>query len=371
MALSHAAGLVEPQSEPELAPLRILASCNIRHGGNDYSFVRAFRRAGHSVLVVPPESFLPRWETKWLRVLRRLAHPALLAEYNRALTAAISTFAPDLFFVFKGDSVSVATVQAVRAGGAVAINFYPDTGFVGCSADAIRTYDWVFTTKPAHIEFLKQRYSYTRADFVTHAFDPEIHAAPQMDERDRQRYGCDAVFIGNISKKKKDVLGHVLTALPDRNFKIWGPSVWRSAPSPLREAYQGSSAWGPEYAKAINGAKINLCLLYEGSREAPVGDVITARTFEVPAAGGFMLHERTDEAVRYFEDGLECAFFNNADDLVDKIRYYLAHEDERRAIAEAGRQRALTSGYSYDDRVATIVAKYRELRATTEAGKAS
>ena len=40
--------------------------------------------AGHSVLVVPPESFLPRWETRWLRVVRRLARPAIVAEYNPA-----------------------------------------------------------------------------------------------------------------------------------------------------------------------------------------------------------------------------------------------------------------------------------------------
>ena len=92
------------------------------------------------------------------------------------------------------------------------------------------------------------------------------------------------------------------------------------------------------------------------------GDVITARTFEVPAAGGFMLHERTDEAMRYFEDGKECAFFDDADEAVSKIRYYLAHKDERMVISAAGRQRALASGYSYDDRVDTVIAKYHELR---------
>jgi len=98
--------------------------------------------------------------------------------------------------------------------------------------------------------------------------------------------------------------------------------------------------------------------------------VITARTFEVPASGGFMLHERTSEAVHYFEDGKECAFFDDADDLVAKIRYYLAHDDERRAIAEAGHRRVLSSSYSYDDRVETVVAKCRELRAVREARQA-
>lgn len=341
--------------------MRILASCNIRHGGNDYSFVRAFRRAGHSVLVIPPESYLPRWQGRWLRAARRLGTSAIRAEYNRALRAAIDTFEPDLFFVFKGDSVRADTVEAARAAGAVAINFYPDTGFDGFAAEAIATYDWVFTTKPAQIDFLRGRYGYVNATFVTHAFDPEVHHPQTLDARDQARYGCDVVFIGNTSKKKEATLSHLMGALPDTHFKIWGAEGWRNAPGPLRDAYQGTSVWGAEYAKAINGARINLGLLYEGASEAPAGDVTTARTFEVPAAGGFMLHERTDEAMAYFEDGKECAFFDDADDLVEKVRYYLANEDERRAIAEAGRQRALTSGYSYDDRVATVVAKYEEL----------
>lgn len=369
MALNDLLETTQSAGAMAATTLRILASCNIRHGGNDYSFVRAFRRAGHSVLVVPPESFLPRWETKWLRALRRLTFPAILAEYNRVLTAAARNFEPDLFFVFKGDSVTTATVEALRHGGAVAINFYPDTGFDGCAAQAIVAYDWVFTTKPAHIDVLKQRYGYTNAAFVSHAFDPEVHAAPGMSERDWRHYGCDAVFIGNTSNKKKKVLDHLMKVLPDKTFKIWGSGGWRQAPSLVRDAYQGSPVWGQEYAKAINGAKINLGLLYEGTPTSPAGDVITARTFEIPAAGGFMLHERTDEAMRYFEEGKECAFFDDADDLVAKIRYYHEHEDERKTIASAGRQRALTSGYSYDDRVATVIDKYHELRAAQATGR--
>jgi len=343
--------------------LRILASCNIRHGGNDYSFVRAFRRAGHSVLVVPPESFIPRWETKRLRILRRLARSAIVAEYNRELRAAARAFQPDLFFVFKGDSVTATTVEAVRASGIVVINFYPDTSFDHAAVGAIGCYDWVFTTKPTHIDFLKQRYTFSNATFVTHAFDPEVHASPKMVDRDWQRYGCDVVFIGNTSKEKERLLTYVMEAIPEYTFKIWGSHVWRQAPPPLCDAYQGSAVWGQEYSKAINGAKINLGLLYEGSLDAPAGDVITARTFEIPAAGGFMLHERTDEVMRYFEEGKECAFFNNADDLVAKIRYYVEHEERRLAIAAAGRRRALTSGYSYDDRVATVLEQYHKLRA--------
>jgi len=76
-----------------------------------------------------------------------------------------------------------------------------------------------------------------------------------------------------------------------------------------------------------------------------------------------MLHERTDEAMRCFDDGRECAFFDDIDDLIEKIERYLVRDEERQAIAAAGRRRILNSGCSYDDRVESITAKCRELLA--------
>lgn len=75
-----------------------------------------------------------------------------------------------------------------------------------------------------------------------------------------------------------------------------------------------------------------------------------------------MLHEYTDEVAKYFEDGKECVFYSDSDDLVTKIKYYLEHPKEREMIAKAGHKRCLSSGYSMDDRVETVLAKYAELR---------
>ena len=76
-----------------------------------------------------------------------------------------------------------------------------------------------------------------------------------------------------------------------------------------------------------------------------------------------MLHERTDETMEYFDADRECALYGDAEEMISKIDYYLANPREREAIAEAGRRRCLTSGYSIDDRAATILAKHGELRA--------
>ena len=43
----------------------------------------------------------------------------------------------------------------------------------------------------------------------------------------------------------------------------------------------------------------------------------------------------------FFEPGKEVVSYDGPDDLVDKLRHYLEHDDERRAIAEAGQMRTL------------------------------
>ncbi len=68
---------------------------------------------------------------------------------------------------------------------------------------------------------------------------------------------------------------------------------------------------------------------------------IKGRITEVCLAGGFLLTEYVPGLENYFEIDKEIVCFKNADEMIDKVTYYLNHDEERRAIAQAGWKRAI------------------------------
>ncbi|MFO0752761.1 MAG: glycosyltransferase [Thermodesulfovibrionales bacterium] len=65
------------------------------------------------------------------------------------------------------------------------------------------------------------------------------------------------------------------------------------------------------------------------------------RLFCAAATKGFVLSEWKDDAARAFEPGKEIIMYRDTGELPDLIRYYLAHDGERRKIAEAAHRRFL------------------------------
>lgn len=83
---------------------------------------------------------------------------------------------------------------------------------------------------------------------------------------------------------------------------------------------------------------------------------IKGRNFEVPGCGGFLLTGNAENLSSYYDIGKDVVCFHDIDDMVQKIRYYLKHEDERAAIAQAGYERTLRE-HTYEQRFKEIFAQ--------------
>jgi spore maturation protein CgeB len=68
---------------------------------------------------------------------------------------------------------------------------------------------------------------------------------------------------------------------------------------------------------------------------------IKGRNFEVPGCGGFLLTDNADNLEDYYLSNKEIVCFEGNDDLIEKIKYYLEHEEERMKIAQSGYERTL------------------------------
>jgi spore maturation protein CgeB len=88
---------------------------------------------------------------------------------------------------------------------------------------------------------------------------------------------------------------------------------------------------------------------------------IKARHFEIPATGGFVITRKADDLETYFENGKEMAIVNSNDELVEKIKYYLLHEDERARIAQAGYERTVRE-HTYERRLLKVFKEFDSIK---------
>ncbi len=345
-------------------PLRILMVCDLWQGSDSYAMARAARRFGHSVTIVSDSTYLGRdWRHPLLRASRRLLRPLMAHDFNAQLIRTAEMLQPHLLLVCKGVLVEPKAIHAAKRAGAFAALWWPDVSFFAHGPYIPRAaphYDWIFTTKSFGLADLRTKFGYDRASFLPHAFHPEVHRKFRCDASDHERYGCDVSFIGTWSPKKQALLETLIDRRPGVKLKIWGMQ-WEKAGDRLKPWVQSREVLGAEYAKAIRLSKVNLGILSEMRKGASSGDLITARTFHIPACGGFMLHERTEEVASFFVEGRECGMFAGAEEMAAKVGYFLDHPQEREAIAEAGHLRCLSSGNSVDDRVRAVLAKVAEL----------
>ncbi|MDE7232427.1 MAG: glycosyltransferase, partial [Lachnospiraceae bacterium] len=77
---------------------------------------------------------------------------------------------------------------------------------------------------------------------------------------------------------------------------------------------------------------------------------IPLRAFDILGSGGFLLSNYQEDFLEYFTPGEDFVCYESEADLLHKLDYYLAHEDERQAIAKNGHAK-VAAAHTYRDRV--------------------
>ena len=109
----------------------------------------------------------------------------------------------------------------------------------------------------------------------------------------------------------------------------------RKTPSLPHVINRGSAANFKEACYIFRYSKINLNITLRSIRTG-----IPLRAFEIIGSGGFLLTNYQEDFLDCFEPGVDYVYYVSYDDLLEKIDYYLTHEEERVQIARNGYEKA-------------------------------
>ncbi|TVM15881.1 hypothetical protein DPQ33_14345 [Oceanidesulfovibrio indonesiensis] len=179
-----------------------------------------------------------------------------------------------------------------------------------------------------------------------------FHRPMELDSVEKRKYGADISFLGAGYPNRRVAFRQLL----NYDFRIWG-SDWEGDPLLATRLQRAGERIEPEEAvKIFAASRINLNLHSSVRPDPPVGrgDFVNPRTFELACCGAFQLvDERSLLGECFAED--ELATFTDMESLTTAIDHYLAHPEERSAMAEKARRRALDE-HTYTARMRSLLA---------------
>jgi len=313
---------------------------------------KMLREIGYEVIPVNTTLFGEKFPRIIQAIQFRLCWGPSVWKLNNEIVRIAKEVKPEIIWVDKGLWICSETLKKIRNSIKTTIVHYnPDDPFgdfrKGWRAfiKAIPEYDIHFVPRDCNIKEYED-VGAKKVFRLYRGFDPNTHHPMPISAKERENFGGEVGFIGSWEKERADSL--VFLARQGIKIRIWGEG-WNMAAHP-NLIIENQALLGADYAVGICSFDINLSFLRKGNR-----DMSTSRSIEIPACGGFMLTERTDEHLALFEEGREAEFFGSDEELLDKVKYYLAHPEERKRIAAAGRERCLKSGYSYQDRLKRLL----------------
>ncbi|RAP77410.1 CgeB family protein [Paenibacillus montanisoli] len=262
---------------------------------------------------------------------------------------------PDIVIVLDGLQFNVAEVDAMRSAGIrTAIWFTDDPYYTDITAGIAPHYDEVFTLELACVDYYRQQ-GCPNVYYLPLGADPEAFR-PRNPLRSQRH---DICFIGSAYWKRVEFFNHVTRFLAKKDTHISG--IWwdRLKDFRLMKSKIQLGRWmsPKETANMYNGAKIviNMHRAHDedtfNSNSAGIGaESPNPRTFEIAACGALQLTDVRNDIVSFYTPGVDIVTYSSPQEMIDKIRYYLVNEEERKQIAMRGMYRTMRE-HTYGKRI--------------------
>ncbi len=327
-----------------------------------YSWKREFERLGGETIFDLRSSYLlPQTKRRYLPLpVGALARAALWSTrldpwlLQRDILRRIAQFEAEVAFFPLGSGVWESTLRELKRRGVPLVQWcgLPATTMLERDRVNLKYFDLIF--QPANLTAgLRAAGAGGRIEYVPIGIDPTVHRPVQLTPDEHARYQSDVCFIGGLSNRFHRARRAMIEYAIEQGvaMKIWGGYREHFIGSPILKCWQGA-VWGDEQVKALCATKIGLNF-HVDHQPGELDRGLNVRAFELPACGVFQLLQRVPSVGEFFDEGKEIICFDSKEEMLDQIRFYLAHDDARRRIADAGRARVLRE-HTWRNRVARL-----------------
>ncbi len=276
-------------------------------------------------------------------------------EYNQTLQKFVEASGTKILLIHNGDFIFPDTIEKIQAAGTRCVLYHADNPLPPHYANRPETLpvaklmDKYCVWSDALVNELKVN-GVRNACFLPFAWDEKVFPFLPPDGD----IWLGVIFIGGWDADREAFLNQIASKVP---LKIYGPNYWgeRTRSNSLaRKCWQGAELSGQQAAQVIRNSAICLNILRNQHIIEGKPDGLIMRHFEVPGAGGFLLSTRSGGATRLFAEGETAEYFSNADECLKKINHYLAHQEKRSKIVDAG-HKSVAEHHSYTDRMGDLM----------------
>jgi spore maturation protein CgeB len=286
-------------------------------------------------------------KASWNLLQRR---PARLHAFSRSVADLCAQYRPRILLSTGFAPIAGPDLDRIGSLGAYRVNYLTDDPWNPAQRApwflrAIRSYDEVLSTRRANLSELRAL-GCRRVGYLPFGYAPHMYFSEQLAPDRMRALETDIMFAGGADT---DRLPYI-TALAEAGFHVglYGAYWERFAETRgLTHGFQSPTV----VRAAVAAAKVVLCLVRRANR-----DGTCMRTFEVPAVGACMLVEKTDEHLDLFgPEGQAVLYFDTIPEMIEKTRWLLEHQTERRRLRDAAHRVIVGGEHTYRDRLAAII----------------
>jgi spore maturation protein CgeB len=315
----------------------------------------ALKKLGHEVLIFDwYKFFFPGRARQKLPFLQSLE----IKRINNALLKKVKKFRPDIVLIAGGFTINSDTINAIKQ--------LENITTINWSADYPRNFeyhietgpyfDYLFTSAADGLKNYRKR-GHKNGHWLPFACDADIHKPIDVSEKEREKYSCDVCFVGSNYPERVAIL----EKLSGFNLGIWGIG-WDKLPSnsPLKQHIRGGVSRPEEWTKIYSCSKIVLNILslkLDGAIDLvdpEYGHIANTRVFEALGCGAFQLVELKSDVIKLFKTGDHLVCYEDSNQLIKLIKYYLNNPEDRKRIANNGRRIAIEK-HTYQHRINEIL----------------